>query len=578
MRLSFSSLSSAACVLLGLSVVSSGFAQTKPAATGVIAGRVMIGEKPAVGVLVGLVRAEPNSPSTGGALAKDATDNDGRYRLAQVAAGNYRVTPLTPAYVSPADSPGFSEQGKTVQMREGEAVENLDFKLIRGGVISGKVTDTSDKPLIEERLTVWKLEAGGRKSSWSAAGTGFYMMMTDDRGVYRLFGLPEGRYLIAAGVTGASNVSLGRGRAYRRTFYPDVTDENQAKPIEVSPGSETKDIDLRLEAESTTGHTVVLRVVEAETGAPLAGQGVMVSALQNERQSGVSSMLYTDANGVARFDQLKPGRYGATLRGGATPSEYFSEMVKYEITDSDVEGLEIRAQRGATLSGKAVIEGNADPTLMAKLVELRLSAYSVPLNRGPGAPPPVQIIPQGTKINPDGSFRVSGIAPGQARFGTSNFGGPASFTLLRVELDGMPQKDGIEVVAGQQVTNVRLLFGYGQASVRGQLEIVGGTLPEGARVFVSARRTDEQNMAGKGATVDARGRFVIEALIPGEYELILTASPRMIVTQGPDGNFGTSNQPTPGLPRSVRQKITVPAVGEVTVSLTLNLAQPEKQQ
>lgn len=577
MRLSFSSLSRAACVLFCLSVVFPLYAQIKPVATGVITGRVMIGEKPAVGVMVGLVRVENMAPNRGGAIAKDATDSDGRYRLTQVPAGNYRVTTLAPVYVSPIDSPGFYEQGKTLQLGEGETIENLDFKLIRGGVISGKVTDSSGKPLIDERLTVWKVEAGGRKSSWNPAGTGFYMLMTDDRGAYRLYGLPEGRYLISAGTSLAQTGGIARGRTYSHTFYPDVSDENQAKPIEVTPGSETRDIDIRLEAESTTGHTVVLRVVDAETGAPLSGQGILISMLQGERSIGPSFMQYTDAQGFVRTDQAKPGRYSATVRGGSTPTEYFSETLKYEVQDSDVEGLEIRAQRGATLSGKAVIEGNADPTLLAKLTDLRLNAYSTPTFRGSGPAPPVQPMAQGAKLNPDGSFRVSGLAAGNVRFNASNLTGPSPFTLMRIELDGVPQKDGIEVVAGQQVNNVRLVFGYGQATVRGQVAIVNGTLPDGARVFVSARRTEGQNI-GKGATVDARGRFVLEALLPGEYDLVLTASPRMIIAQGPDGSFGTSNQPTPGLPRTVRQKITVPVIGEVPVSFTLDLSPKEGQR
>lgn len=576
MRLSLSSLSSAVSVLLVLSVLSPRYAQTKPVATGVITGRVMIGEKPAVGVMVGLVRVENTAPTRGGAIIKDATDDDGRYRLTQVPAGNYRVTTLAPVYVSPIDSPGFYEQGKTVQLGEGETVENLDFKLIRGGVISGKVLDTDGKPLIEERLNVWKVEAGNRKSQWNPAGTGFYMLMTDDRGVYRLYGLPEGRYLISAGTSGTPGVALTRNRTYPRTFYPDVTDENQAKPIEITPGSEVKDIDIRLSAETTVGHMVVLRVVDAETGAPLSGQTVSIGALQGERMTGMLSSQTTDALGVARLERVMTGRYGASLRPGALATEYFSEMVPFEVRDGDVEGLEIRAQRGATISGKVVIEGNADPNLMAKLIEQRFGAVSR-LPRGKAPAPPTSSVIQNLKINPDGSFRVSGLAPGQAQILSFAGGGTSAFTLLRTELDGVPQKDGIEISAGQLVPNVRLVFGYGQATVRGEVKIVNGTLPDGARVFVSARLIEGQNI-GKGATVDARGRFVLEALLPGEYDLTLTASPRMIVAQGPDGNFGTSNQPTPGLPRSVRQKLTVPAVGEVTVNLTLDLTPREGQR
>jgi hypothetical protein len=576
-RLHFN-LSRAASVLLCLVVVSSTFAQSKSVATGVITGRVMIGENPAVGVMVGLVRAEPNSPlNQGGAIIKDATDNDGRYRLAQVPAGNYRVTTLAPVYVSPIDSPGFFERGKTVKVEDGETIDNLDFKLIRGGVITGKVTDTGGKPLIEERISVWKGEPDGRKGAWNSVGTNFTMLQTDDRGMYRIYGLPEGRYLISAGEAANSQRMYQRGLTYRRTFYPNVTDEAQAQPVEVTPGSETKDIDLRLSTDTLKGSTVTIRVVDAESGAPLSGQSVGIATIVNERYYGAQYFEVADARGIVRLDNVLPGRYGVTVRAGSTPSEYFSELTTFEVQGNDVEGVEVRAQRGATLSGKVVIEGNNDPTLWPKFLELQMSAHSVPTPRGTSAPP-MQIIAQGFKVSLDGSFQVRGLGPGRVSVNANNRGGQSSFTLMRMEVEGVPQKDGIEVIAGQQVNNVRVVYGYGQATVRGQVDIVNGALPDGARVFVNVRRTDGQNSLNRGAPVDARGRFVIESLLPGEYELILTASPRMVVGQGPDGTFGTSNQPTPALPRTLRQKITVPAIGEVQARFTLDLAAREGQQ
>jgi hypothetical protein len=60
-----------------------------------------------------------------------------------------------------------------------------------------------------------------------------------------------------------------------------------------------------------------------------------------------------DGQGVARFDGLSPGRYGAALRGmSAQANEYFSDTIFFEVGESDVEMVEIRAHRGATITGK----------------------------------------------------------------------------------------------------------------------------------------------------------------------------------------------------------------------------------
>jgi hypothetical protein len=123
----------------------------------------------------------------------------------------------------------------------------------------------------------------------------------------------------------------------------------------------------------------------------------------------------------------------------------------------------------------------------------------------------------------------------------------------------------------------RLVFAYGQAVVRGQIQLVGGVLPEGVTMSVSARRTDTQALGGiRPAQVDARGRFTLEGLAAGEYELTLTASPRFAVVVGPDGVPTPTSTPVPGFPRSIRQKVAVSQSGEVQVALTLDLTPKEQ--
>jgi hypothetical protein len=579
MKVPFLRRSLAALVIINLAAVLT-LAQTREntRSTGVITGRVTIGEKPAVGVLVGLTRAQINSPNDGGTLAKATTDADGRYRLTGVPTGSFRLSPLAPGYVSPTDNPGFFEQGQVVNVREDETVEGLDFTLTRGGVITGKIMDGNGKPLIEQQLNVWKLESGGRKSNWYPP-SGSFSMMTDDRGIYRLYGLPAGRYLISAGQGGSNQPGPPNrgGIIYKRTFYPDATDESQAKPIEVTPGSEAKEIDIRLAGETLKGHTVTVRVVDAETGAPLPGANVGYGPVVNDRVNSYF-IIVTDGAGVAMVSGLPQGRYGATFmapRGSTQPSEYFSETTFFEVGEGDIEGVEVRAQHGATITGKVVLEGTTDLSLLAQLVKLRVVAFSRPIV--PGAPS-IPVRGYGVTLNQDGSFRASALPPGRVQFNAGLMAGdPVGFMLLRTELDGVPQKDGIEVAAGQQVANARLVFAYGQAVVRGQVQLVGGALPEGVTMSVYARRTDVQILSGiRPAQVDARGRLTLEGLAAGEYELVLTASPRMVISVGPDGNSGTSSA-TPGFPRTIRQKITVPQTGEVSVTLTLDLTPKENK-
>src|SRR6266498_1743976 len=161
----------------------------KKAVTNSVSGRVTIHGKGAVGIVVG-IRNSNFSRQPAPAL-KATTDQDGNYRITDIPAGNYQVSPLAPAYVAP-DLFSPPARGKTLLLGEGEDVQGIDFSLVRGGVITGKVTDADGRPVIEERLTILPEGQDNRDRQMSSpvfAG-GF---RTDDRGVYRIYGRSEER-------------------------------------------------------------------------------------------------------------------------------------------------------------------------------------------------------------------------------------------------------------------------------------------------------------------------------------------------------------------------------------------------
>ncbi len=97
------------------------------------------------------------------------------------------------------------------------------------------------------------------------------------------------------------------------------------------------------------------------------------------------------------------------------------------------------------------------------------------------------------------------------------------FSLLRIERNGVEQtREGIEIGEGEQVSGIRVVLDYGTGIVRGQVRIEGGTLPPESRLFIRLHRTgDNGPQFFRPTEVDARGRFVIENLAAGEYQLML---------------------------------------------------------
>src|SRR5262249_12047892 len=138
--------------------------------------------------------------------------------------------------------------------------------------------------------------------------------------------------------------------------------------------------------------------------------------------------------------------------------------------------------------------------------------------------------------------------------------------LLGVERDGVLQTAGIEVAAGEQVTGLRLIVAYGEGVVRGQVQVVGGSLPEGARLSVYARRADAQGRPSSASpgSVDARGRFLLEGLSTGAHEITLTVY--------------VPSQPGATMPirqwASVKQTVSVTSGAESQVTLVLDVNAP----
>ena len=555
-----------AALLLLLASHSAAHAQTSPAPAaqpGAITGRVTTDDgRPAPNVGVALMsaefRANNNRP-----VARAATDSEGRFRMASVPPGRYRLITLTPAYTSPDLRGSFFENGKLINVGAGETVEGADFVLTRGGVITGRVTTSDGKPAIGERINVVYADRRAERGP-NASAVSPFEWETDDRGVYRVYGLQPGRYLVSVGQdTEGGTVVVGMASArYARTFHPAATDAASARAVEVSSGGEAAGVDITL-AEAPKSFQASVRIVD-DAGKPVAGVGVAHSSLRPEQKS-IGGWGWdggrSNQSGEFVIKNLFPGRYAAfVVTFGQT--ETYSEPVQFEVTDGDVSNLTIRLRRGGAISGTAVVEGTSDRAVIQRLSSLTIYANMTSAKPDQIAPP----IIGDNKIGPDGSFRVSGIAPGKVRLIVSSFPVVKGFSLLRVERNGVEvPRDGIEVGPGEQVTGVRLVVGYGTATLRGQISLVSAgqpaALPEGARLSVSAVRAGTQPGGfggGVGATVDSRGHFVLEGLMSGEYELTVRAFA--------PGAQGPQRFPT------VKQTVQMTEGGEASVTVVYDLS------
>ena len=491
----------------------------KMAPTGSISGRVTLQGKGKAGIVVGLNAGPgggPSGPSATPGLTA-TTDADGNYRINEIPAGFYRVAPFAPEFVvMDVNLNPYGARGKGLLLAEGESVGDINFEMRRGAVITGKVTHADGRPVVEERVTAALQEAqerGGRPAQQSSPA------FTDDRGIYRIYGLLPGKYTVSVGqADDAFYATVNRGRpAFEQVFYPDASDLSDAKIVDISEGGEAANIDITI-GKRIQGYTVTGVVVDGETNLPLPNiRFSLQKIIGQDNRSYMTMGAASSQQGEFRMDNVPPGKYSILI--AAQPNnQVHGDSVPFEVIDQDVTGLTLRTSRGgASMSGTVVVEGTSDKSVLARLGALRLQVFMRPEgNIGSGA-----FASQRYVINQDGSFRIGSMQSGTAIFSLASYDNvtPKGFSLSRVERDGLVQPRGLEVKRGEQVSGVRVVFTYATGAIRGSLNVENGPIPAGARVMAWITRPEDPSFRLSPREVDARGHFIIEGVPAGTYDL-----------------------------------------------------------
>ena len=517
-------------------------AKKNPDAT--VSGKVIIKGKPAPGVVVGL---RSSQPAQGDPTFKAITDQEGNYRITEVPGGIYEVAPVAPALV--IVDLNYST-GQTVIITEGEHVEGVDFDLARGGVVTGKITDADGHPIIEERVFLLPADPRNQRGSSYNGAVNF---QTDDRGIYRIFGIRPGRYKVSVGEgNGAFYRGAGRGRpSYPTTFYPDVTDVAKAAVVAIDEGTEATGIDISL-SPIGQGFSVNGQVLDGETGKPLANMGIGLSKIEvvdgnSTRSYGGGVSARSDSQGEFRLEKLPPGKYSLIIYP-PPDSDLFAAPLVFDVLDQDVTGLLIKASMGASLSGTVILEGTKDNKLAAALAQayVYVNVRNDAANSSSG---------RSVQITPDGTFRMSVAQAGLANFSLGNAKG---LIVLRVERNGVVQPNGIQIQNAEKVSGVLLVVAYRNGSIRGVVKTENGTLPPSRRLIIQLSKAGEPNQNLQVTDGDARGHFLIQGLAAGSYELT-------VIAYVPESGERTSQ---------TKQLVTV-TDGEATeVTVTIDLPAP----
>jgi hypothetical protein len=163
------------------------------------------------------------------------TDVEGRFVLRGVPTGRMRIFPEKSGFVYSRPNTLYPrEPGVWIEVASGDRLQNVELRMVKEAAISGRILDSLGQPVPTAGVTVLvrSFDDTGKPTLTRAPGTpyNFAMVRTNDRGEFRLSGLPPRDYYLRVHPGGLGPVSTG--------FYPGVTDESSARSIRVNSGEE----------------------------------------------------------------------------------------------------------------------------------------------------------------------------------------------------------------------------------------------------------------------------------------------------------------------------------------------------
>lgn len=481
--------------------------------TGGISGRVVDESgQPLVNVSVYL---RPPTPEARGTYA--TTNRDGAFSFSDLTPGTYTVSAEMPSYISPPPSgPEVKSTG-----------ESVTLVLRKGGVISGTVTDSKGAPIVAIGIRIEMVidERGIRSPAI------IYEGMTDDRGVYRVYGLPTGTYIVSAdGAADYSPTGVNAFAVDMPTYAPSSSREG-ADEIRVRAGEETSNVDIRYRGER--GNTISGVVRGVRTG----NRGFSAALTSLSEKGPRWNNHFRDDNGEFAFEGVPDGEYHLVATAFWTDRDRGkSESIVLNVRGADIGGVELTAVPVASISGKVVLKELKEPVpdctdkRQRQFSEAGITPWKRVIEDAKKKPQFVWRVPASWSPDAQGNFSFPDLAAGEYYFGVRL---PGQQWYLQSIYFAPPTPAGEPIDAtrswttvkpGDQLSGLTFTLAQGGAFVRGQITLAEGqTLPDKSSVYLVPTEAAQAGDALRyfASPVNTAGNFWLHDVMPGLYWIMV---------------------------------------------------------
>lgn len=491
------------------------------------------------------------------------SDDAGRYAFRNLPPGRYTLTATRPGYVT-----GFYTVSKTgrssnaIALTEGQQVTNAGIRMQRGAVITGTLTTESGEPAREARVSTFTYtfspSTGERTLSPVGGPSGLVGVVADDRGVFRIYGLPPGEYVVVAtqssrgagarettdaeyqralkairsggaAVSGFTAAPQSDSTGSAPIFFPGTTMPREAQLITVGAGEERGGVNFAIRPVRVGRIDGTITGVDGQPAA-----NVPVTVLETERIPGPLMSApplrpISDSNGRFTIPNLRPGTYAIVARvggpvggRGAAAAGAASLQQLYAMTEVTVDGrdttVSLALRPGATVGGRVTFESGAEPA-PSDLTRVRVSLQAIvsPGGASLGVSP--------AQLDATGAFSFTGVTPGRYQLLVSGTGGtPAnpSWLVKSARVRGADTIDAPFEVSSDDIAGVEITMTSRPTELSGLMQDAAGqAAPEYYLIAFPQDRSrwTPRSVRIQSARPAADGRFIFRGLPPGDYFL-----------------------------------------------------------
>ena len=488
------------------------------------------------------------------------TDQDGRFAFESLPAGRYDVSATKPAYLKASfGAVRPMRMGSPIAMVAGQQVTAVTLKMWRGGVITGLLLNEKNRPMSNVTVQARRLQLVNGLRTPAAATTG--SATTDNRGLYRIFGLPPGDYVVLSSLaepnrTGPNQPAAARqitaddvqralrgvprsGNSsaealpaepilgYAPVYYPGTTVAVDAALVHVEAGEERSGIDF---AAQLVPLAEVSGTITPPPDRTIAGLQISIALTARSQPASlvVSRPISIGADGRFTISAVAPGQYSLEARASQPPSASndLSGAVGWwastpiTIDGRHVSGLSLSLERGVSVTGRVVFEGASPPPAGGIGVSVRLTPVGEVQS-----PDNVRI----TSTTPEGTFAIIGVAPGNYSLSTALVARSApikGWTFKSASAAGRDFTDmPLTVAPGKAVESIVVSFSDRSTEINGVFRDASGR-PSSEYFIVALPTNRDLWSAASNRTRLARpgtdGHYLITGLPAGDYFVAAT--------------------------------------------------------